>query len=230
MSAVMKEVESPTVELNQPAKRIATTAIEAVHSAYYEKGGIRDSMSAMQEQVDSAAKHVYSIAVFAVKQHSDDAAAAVDLYMGMCTYAETGYKKAHNVENLRDALPTWASFKSSVLRGLRLGLNPTEFKSEKRFRNAVQEKIVAERPRLAAAPEPEPLVVLPAVREAELLNEQEIVELVSSTTVPDSLKTLLSQVVFACEVIKTGAIGQAEDILRETWQRLNGLTDKRKTR
>src|SRR5438045_6365211 len=91
MSAVLKETTNlPAVELKQPAKRIATQAIEAVHAAYYEKGGIRDRMTEMQEQVDSAAKHVYSIAVFAVKQHSDDAAAAVDLYAAMCAYAETG--------------------------------------------------------------------------------------------------------------------------------------------
>jgi hypothetical protein len=209
--------------LHNKAKQIAAHAIESVHLSYYEKGGIRDTADTLKTQVDSSGKHVFTIARYAAKQHPEDITSARRLYLTMCEFAESEYKTQHNVDNLREALPTWATVKSNVLRGLRIGLNPTEFRSEKTFRSKTMERISRKRSTSDAgdsAPRAGPA----------LRSEEEIDSFMATTVVPQSLKQLITQVVFAAEVVLPSRIEQAEEILREAWQKLGSLTDKRKLR
>jgi hypothetical protein len=221
-----KDITVRIEDLKPAAKRVAARAIEDVHLAYYEKDGIRDTAAKLEGQVDSAAKHVYSLAQFASKAHPGNLETAAALFGTMCLYAENEYKREHEVENLREALPTWATFKSNVLRGLRLGLDPREFKTEKIFRSRTMEAISRTRG------EPEQLSDLrdDSARDGppKQLDEAEIEDFVATTTVPETLRQLLSQVVYAVEVVKPARIRQAEEILRETWQKLGALTDKRR--
>lgn len=212
-----KEIVTIESALKLPARRVATKAIENVHLAYYVKGGIRATVETLQTQLASASHHVFAIAKYAAKAHSDSLEQATALYIAMCEYAEQAYKQEHEVENLREALPTWATYKSNILRGLRSGLNPLEFRTEKVYRSKTME-LVSRAPR-----DPEPRAGPQAVLEPD-----ELETLVSSTAVPDALKQLVAQVVFAAEVVNVRKLEQAEEILREAWQRLGALTDKRK--
>jgi hypothetical protein len=213
-------------DLKAVAKRMASQAIENVHLAYYEKGGIRDTVTQLEGQLDSAARHVYSLAQYASKQFPNDLESAAHHFGVLCLYAETEYKREHEVENLREALPTWATYKSNVLRGLRLGLDPSQFKTEKIFRSRTMEQISRTRG------EPEKLSdeQREAIREGppSLRDEREIEDFVATTVVPESLRTLLAQVVYAVEVVRPARVPQAEEILREAWQKLGSLTDRRR--
>lgn len=220
MNAVIENVE-----LSGPAKRIAVQAIENVHLAYFQKGGIRETAETLTKQVESASKHVYTLALHAAKQHPESIEDAARMYVDMCEYAETEYKREHEVDNLREALPTWATYKSNVLRGLRLGLDPRESKSEKQYRSKAMEQISRSR-----AEKPEHTAIEGGTGPPAMKTEAEVAEFVASTMVPETLRQLLAQVVYAAEVVKAKSIEQAEEILREAWQKLGALSDKRKMR
>jgi hypothetical protein len=223
MSVTKREIQT---SLRTPAKRIAAQAIENVHLEYYEKGGIRETAEKLATQLESASRHVYSLAIYAAK-NTTDLVAAGRLFVEMCNYAEDTYKVEHEVDNLRDALPTWATYKSNVLRGIRAGLNPLEHKSEKAFRSKTMEQISRSRQDVeAVTAELEDARAGPP----KLRGEDEIEEFVGTTTVADPLKQLVAQVVYAAEIVKPAMLEQAEEILREAWQKLGALTDKRRMR
>jgi hypothetical protein len=221
MSVTKSEMST---SLRAPAKRIAAQAIENVHLEYYEKGGVRDTAALLTEKLESASRHVFSLAVYAAK-NTTDITEAGRVFVEMCNYAEDSYKKEHEVDNLREALPTWATYKSNILRGLRAGLSPLESKSEKQFRSKTMELVSRSRQDTAeVAGELEDARAGPSrLREAA-----EVEDFVSTTTIAPSLRQLVSQVVYAAEVIKPAMLPQAEEILREAWQKLGSLTDKRR--
>lgn len=217
----MNAVEKADFGLKAPARNVAAKAIENVHLAYFEKGGIRDNAAHLAGQLESASRHVFAIARYAARAHPKSTEEAAQMFVLMCEYAEQTYKKEHEVENLREALPTWATYKSNVLRGLRAGLNPLEHKTEKVFRSKTMEMV--SRTRTHEAPTNGARAGPPRV-----VPQDELVNMVSSSAIPDVLKQLVAQVVYAAEVVNTNRIEQAEEILREAWQKLGALTDKRK--
>jgi hypothetical protein len=206
-------------------RKRAEAAIENVHLAYYEKGGIRDTVSQLEGQLETASRHVFGLAQYAAQQHPDDLKVAAQLYVELCEYAEQAYKRTHEVENLREALPTWATYKSNVLRGLKAGLNPLEHKSEKVFRSKSMELISRSRNTLAG---PEPPDGEARAGPPRMMQEDEVVDMVGTTAIPDTLKQLVAQVVYAAEIVNIRKLDQAEEILREAWQKLGALTDRRK--
>lgn len=207
-----------TIELSRAAKMRAARAIAAVHTAYHEKDGIRQLELALDEKRGAAARHVYALAVFAAEQHKkrED---AIALYLSMCQYAEAQYKAEHEVANLKDALPTWAVFKSNILRGMReFQLDPREHRSEGAFRVAMQKAEPAERQ--AAS-----VTALPVQRSPE-----QIEDYLASTVHHDSLRVLVSQIIFQLENLKGDkpAIRAAEGVLRETMNKLQPNVDATK--
>lgn len=215
------------LSLKLPARRLAAKAIESVHLAYYEKGGIRDTAATLTTQLLSAGQHVFALAKHAAKAHPKSIEKAASMFADMCEYAEQTYKTEHDVENLREALPTWATFKSNVLRGLRAGLNPLEHKTEKVYRSKTMELVSRTRTHTGdeAASADSGARAGSAPR---MQTEEDIESMVSTTAIPDTLKQLVAQVVYAAEVVNIRRIVQAEEILREAWQKLGALTDKRK--
>lgn len=209
--------------LNASAQRMSARAIENVHLAYYEKDGIRDNVTAIETKLRSVGQNVFALARHAAKVHPKLEDAEV-MFLAMCEYAEQGYKTEHRVENLREALPTWATLKSNVLRGLRAGLNPLEHRTEKIFRSRTMEQVsrAQTRPRPGQA-----RITGPPTKPLE---PEAITEVLAETAVPDSLKQLVAQVVYAVEVVNVRKIEQAEEVLREAWQKLGALTDQRKIR
>lgn len=221
------EIAVSNFGLKVPARRLAAKAIESVHLAYYEKGGIRDTAAALTGQLLSAGQHVFALARHAAKENPKSIEQAASMFADMCEYAEQTYKSEHDVDNLREALPTWATYKSNVLRGLRAGLNPLEHKTEKVYRSKTMELVSRTRTHTGdeAASADSGARAGSAPR---MQTEQELVGMVSTTAIPDTLKQLVAQVVYAAEVVNVRRIEQAEEILREAWQKLGALTDKRK--
>lgn len=203
--------------LSRAAKMRASRAIEAVHVAYHEKGGIHQLELALDEKRGAAARHVYALAVFAAEQHTKRAA-AIALFLGMCQYAEAQYKAEHEVANLKDALPTWAVFKSNILRGMReYELDPREHRSEGAFRIAMQKAEPTERSNVAQLP-----------TRAHIAPPDEIDKFLTTTTVRPTLRTLLAQIIFECETLKPSSMKHAEDVLRAAMDQLAPLVDQRK--
>jgi hypothetical protein len=70
------------------------------------------------------------------------------MFSALCAYAEDTFrarlKESGEPTSLKESIPVWAVFKSRILRGMRMGLNPAEFKNEFGMVKAVSEKIQAE--------------------------------------------------------------------------------------
>lgn len=222
--------------LSRAAKKRATEAIDKLHQDYYAKGGIRDTTDKLREQVETTSSHIFGLAKFATKQADGDLEKAAVIFSAMCVFAEEHYKKQHEVENLKDALPVWATFKSNILGSIRMDLSPLEYKSEYELRQARMEKI---RPAALTSPDTGKSVATPQVEsQLQPLQRQtpragpigldEIDQWLGSTAIHDSLRVLLSNVILSVEYIRRSKVGDAEAILRETGERLNGLVDKRK--
>jgi hypothetical protein len=201
-----------TVELTKAAKQKARRAIENIHLAYFGKEGIRETEEKLAEQRGAAARNIFELAKYASEQcrtRSD----AIVLFKDMCLDAEAHYKTEHNVENLKDALPTWAVIKSNILRGVRqFELDPGKFQSEGAFRLAMQKK-----QQQLAPPVP-----------GRVLSIVELDKMLESTVQLSGVRVLLAQIAFACESLKKSTASKAETILRNTADSLAPLVDQRK--
>lgn len=198
-------------QLSRAAKSRAARAIENVHLAYYEKGGIRDLEDKLGEQRGAAARHIFALAQYA-SETAEDLPEAIANFLGMCAYAEAKYKEDHDIVNLKEVLPTWAVFKSNILRGIReCGLDPIEYRSEGAFRIAVQKELEKK-----ALPPPPPA------------DWPSIEDVLATTITQDSTRTLISQILFELGALKPSKRAEAEAILRETMDRLQPFVDQRK--
>lgn len=198
-------------QLTRSAKARAARAIEDVHLAYYAKGGIRDLEDKLGEQRGAAARHIFALAIYA-SENAETLEEAIAQFQALCAYAEARYKQEHDVVNLKEVLPTWAVFKSNILRGMReYGLDPIEYRSEGAFRVAMQRQ----QEQLALPSPPK-------------LTQRAIDKALSTTVTYDPVRTLLSQILFECQSLKRSKQKDAEAVLRETMDRLSQFVDQRK--
>lgn len=212
----------PVEKLTRAAKARASKAIESVHIAYYEKGGIRDLEEKISGHRGAAAKHIFALAIYA-SETAKTRKEAIALFLGMCAYAEAQYKHDHEITNLKDpvaGLPTWAVFKSNILRGIReFELDPCEYRSEGAFRVAMQKL------ELAALPAPsQPIPIHSRTPKAKRIEKA-----LENTELHDTIKMLISQIVYECESLKTNRKHDAEAVLRDAMERLQPMVDSRKS-
>ena len=188
----------------------AVRAIESVHAIYYDPDGIKDLETRLEERRGVAARHIYGLALLAAE--TDDAPGT---FLDLCAHAETEYKRAHSVENLAEALPTWRVFKSGLLTGMRdYDMDPRKHRTEGAFRVA-RAALVAENRSPRGAPAP--------------LETPEAVDHMLATTVThDALRTMVSQVVWMLESLKRGTVKDAQTVLRAAMDGLAPLVDERK--
>lgn len=199
------------VQLTRSAKARAARAIEDVHLAYYAKGGIRDLEGKLSEQKGAASRHIFALAIYA-SENAETLEEAIAQFQALCAYAEARYKQEHDVVNLKEVLPTWAVFKSNILRGMReYGLDPIEYRSEGAFRVAMQRQ--QERLGLPSPPK---------------LTQRAIDKALSTTVTYGPVRTLLSQILFECQSLKRSKQKDAEAVLRETIARLSQFVDQHK--
>lgn len=200
-----------TLTLTAQAK--ALRAIEDVHLSYHGKGGIAEAVAEVERQVQSAGQHVYSLAVYASRQ-CETVDEAAKLFRDMCAFAEAKYKEQHDIENLRDALPTWATYKSNILRGItRYELDPVDYRSERQYRIAVDAKRDKDRTRRPREGPP------------EIKTPDEIGEFLQTTTVRNSLVGPVAELVFHVEALAHGKTQEALKILNATLTKLEPLVD-----
>src|SRR5262245_60766014 len=124
MSATTAVVSVKPLELSGAQKRIASRAIEDTHLAYYEKGGLRDTLEKARVQSEGVSSHIYSLARYAAKTAPSLEQARV-LFGALCRHAEDAYKTVHEIENIKDpekGLPVWPVFKSNIAGAMSLEL------------------------------------------------------------------------------------------------------------
>lgn len=210
--------------LTRAAKNRAYRAIENVHLAFYEKGGLRDQLVAVDNAQQKISEHIFGLAVYAAKQALNPRDAR-ELFTNMCTYAEGKYKEEHKVENLAEALPVWRVYKSNILRGVKLGLKPPEYDTEYDFRRAVMEKVRAELP---ATTTTAPAIERKPAADAGPVQLDEIEQWLGATGVHDKLRILLAQVILSVEYIKRGSVPKVEAVLRRAVDELAPNVDHRR--
>lgn len=198
-------------ELSTQAKRRAERAIENVHIAYYQKGGLRDTEDKLLKQRQSVAGELFALARYA-SEHCKTREQAITLFGEMCKHAEARYKDEHEVDNLREALPTWGTLKSNILRGVRdYELDPVEYRSEGAFRIEMQKR---------------QQTALPAPREPA--DEDELDRVLEATVPFDNVRILTARLVSECSALKRSAANKAERVLQEALAELAPLIDQRK--
>lgn len=206
-----------STELNRTQKVRAIRAIEGVHSVYHDPDGIAKLEAKLADKKAAAAKHVYALAVLAMEATATRLK-AIDLYLALTLHAETEYKAAHNVESLSEALPTWKTFKSNILTGMRdYELDPREYRTEGAFRVAKQKLQAAENDGGTPARAPKPLET-----------PDDIDHVLATTVTHDALRTMVSQVVFMLESLKRGTVKDAQAVMRAAMDGLAPLVDARK--
>jgi hypothetical protein len=228
----MNAIVTSEVKLPAVGKRLAVQAIEAVHAAYNANGGLKETLQLAETQAVGISRHIYGIAQGAAKRQKKLELAAVE-FGALCAYAEASYKTKHSVENLRDVLPVWVVFKSNILRGIRQGLSPLESPNEKAFRTLTMEKIAEKRAvtvdneegdESTETDEDESVLRIPTRAGPKPL---ELIEsFVETTSVREPLKMLVANILFSAEHIKPSLVTQAEEVLREAWQKLGSMVSK----
>ncbi len=213
--------EPQSVELSRAAKSRAVRAIEAVHVAYDEKDGLRDTLAKVEGQKTRVSGHIHGLAVFA-SQTEKDLPRAIALYLAMCAYAEEQYKTKHSVTDLEEAIPVWKVYKSNILAAMRLGINPAEYESEYALR---KEKDKRNKPTLLLPPAG---AVRAGPQRAGPRTEEQIEELLTVTAVHDRLLPLVVRLIFESEYLKKSKVDEAEAILREAVDKLGEFVDQRR--
>jgi hypothetical protein len=195
--------------LSKAAKTRATNAIQNVHLAFFEKGGMRDTYEKLRDQQAGAGNHIYALAVYAAEQEKTlDKAAR--LFRDMCAYAEATYKQEYEVTNLEESLPVWKVYKSNILKGIRLKLSPAEYASEYELRKAVAE-IERERP---------------VKRIGHKAGIEELEEMLSTTSLRDTMRLLIARAIFSVENLKRGKSKEAQRVMQNAVEKLSALVDE----
>lgn len=211
------------MQLTAVEKRRAGTAIEYTFRDYTRDGGLRELQEKTNEADQSCAGHIYSLALFSTKQSKNLEDAAVR-FGDMCDYAEAGYKKKHEVENLKDVLPVWSVYKSNILRGMRLGLNPAEHATEGAFRTAVGESL---RQAVRASTD-EVDTAASGSKQDTRLTMGDADDLLDSTNIHEGLRALVAKLMIEAEYVKRGREAEAEAIVQRAVEELGELVDRRR--
>lgn len=225
VATIAPVVPAVDYDLSRAAKTRASRAIEAVHRAYFEEGGLRDSMIKVEAQSTKVSEHIYALAKWASEQTMTPDLARAQ-FVTMCEYAEEKYKADHKVENLAEVLPVWRVYKSNILRGVKLGIKPAEYDTEYDYRRAVMEKVRED------LPDSSPVAGARAIQRTSTVpgpvDLPEIEQWLGSTAIHDTLRTLLARVILSVEFLKPRSVAKAEAILRKACDDLAPAVDQRK--
>lgn len=218
--------------LSDAARKRAEAAIDATHAAYTAQNGLKATLATLDVQEAGASAHIYGLAVFAMGQ-AKKVADAMRVFSDLCRHAESAYKATWDVQNLKSELPVWAVFKSNILRGMRLNLNPAKYDTERAFRAATASKVreslrqAVAQAQSAAGATAEPAFVGPPKLEGKVTLD-EVTEMLSDTTIVDRLQTWLARLVTESAYVRKGSESEAATILQIASNALSGLLDKRR--
>lgn len=199
-------------------KRKAVEAIEAMAKL---QPGIAETQTKLEKQEAGASAHIYGLAQLAADQTKVPHPA---MFGELCAYAEGQYKAKHQVTNLKDVLPVWAMFKSNILRGMRLGISPSDHANEYQFRKATREKLAEALTRTTVT------TTTVEKPKAETAAPEEVEAFLSQTTIVPRLAVWIGRLTIEAEYVKTGKMKEAEEIFREAVQKLGPLLDQQKIR
>lgn len=209
------------MELTATEKRRAGTAIEYTFREFTKDGGLRELQTKTDAADQTCATHIYSLAQFAVKV-SKGLVTATDKFQEMCSYAETGYKDKHGVQNLKDVLPVWSVYKSNIVRGMKLGMSPVDHATEGAFRLAVGESLRQTARKLADNVAPT------TSKQDSRLTLADTDDLLDSTNIHEGLRALVAKLMIEAEYVRKGREAEAEAIIAKAVDSLAELVDRRR--
>lgn len=217
-----------TVEtLDTGAKRAAYQAIDAMHVAYYERGGLRDTVDKLRDKLEDVSErvsqHIYRLAIYASK-HAATPEKQRQLFLVMCDYAEQRYKEERGITNMKDpdnGLPVWPVYKSNIVAGFKLRVPLLEYRSEYEYRKAVTERkeSAKELPSNGDGSSSR----APAKAAAHTPSLSEARDLLSDSHVTPTLQRPLASLVYAAEQLDRDKVRAAERIFQDTLAKLSKL-------
>jgi hypothetical protein len=215
------------------AKQRAAGAIENCWKAYHDEDTglkLREQQAAVAGA--KASSYIFGLAQFAAevcpKRYRPD-----DVFTALCAYAEAKLKEKHDVDNLKEALPCWATFKSNIVGGMRAGLDPQEFPTEWEFRKAGMEARISVIDTRNAVADHRLVTESPSDQVTKLpthLRIEPVRKFMRSTSIASSLKLVLAQLLASADYVKKGKEAEAEAILSEASTKLLALVDKRRVK
>lgn len=221
------------MELQPVEKRVAVAAINKTYEDYTKPDGLRDREQKHNKAEETCAQHIYGLAVFASNRRGTVKEAA-SLFGALCLHAEKRIKQAGEITNVKDALPVWSVYKSNILRGMKIDLDPVDYRSEGAFRHATHEALQNRGPRLVGGVTGAGQKIVdtsaagtPSQRR---VNYQEATEWLNFTTVHPRLKEHMARLLVGAEYLGEGHEEAAEKVIAEAVDALSKLVDRRRVR
>lgn len=198
------------ITLSAVAKRRAIEAIDEVAKGF---PAFKEASDNFHTATLGLSDHIFGLSKYAMKESKSPKDAAA-LFAAMCTYAENTFRERLQASgestSLKDSLPVWSTFKSKILRGMRLGLKPTDYKNEYGMQKAVREIMkTQEKPTRPA-------------------NIAGVDDFLGRTTIVPRLAVWVSRLTLEAEYIKPSKLTEAEALYREFVERLAPLIDQKR--
>jgi hypothetical protein len=198
------------ITLSNAAKR---KAIEAIDATAKQLPSYKQAIEQFESVTAGISSHIFGLAQYAARETKSVDDAAV-FFGALCGYAEDTFrarlKESGEPTSLKESIPVWAVFKSRILRGMRMGLNPAEFKNEFGMVKAVREKIQAE---------PKP---------SHPADIHEVEDFLGRTTIVPRLAVWVSRLTLEAEYIRPSKLSEVEALYKEFVERLAPYIDKKR--
>lgn len=133
-------------DIDPALKAAAWKAIKAMYDDYHGPGGLRAKEEELHAAADKSSERLMNLAHMAAKL-SKNRGVQIGQYRLATELAEERLKQAHEITNLKDperGLKSWAVQKSNILRGMKMGVNVLDYRSEYEYRKAVLDKVQAQ--------------------------------------------------------------------------------------
>lgn len=198
------------ITLSAAAKR---KAIEAIDATAKQLPTYKQAAEQFESASTGISHHIFGLAQYAAKE-TKAIEAATEMFAALCSYAEDTFrarlKDSGESTSLKESIPVWATFKSRIMRAMRMGLSPADHKNEFGLVKAVRE-------RLATEEKPS--------RPADI---EDVEDFLGKTTIVPRLAVWVSRLTLEAEYIRPSKLTEVEALYKEFVERLAPFVDKKR--
>lgn len=198
------------ITLSNAAKRKAIEAIDATAKQLPIYRKVAEEFEAVSTGIS---QHIFGLSQYAAKE-TKTVEQATEMFQALCGYAEVTFRARLEASgeptSLKESIPVWATFKSRILRGMRMGLSPADYKNEFGLVKAVREKAQAE-----------PKAAQPA-------DIHDVEDFLAQTTIVPRLAVWVSRLTLEAEYIRPSKLSEVEALYKEFVERLAPFLDKKR--
>lgn len=199
------------VTLTKKQRNLAAKTIESIYAAYWAKGGLAETTDKATEAREGLSQTLFGLALEADRVGNGKAEATAEVFTALCKAGETHLKETDRKPDqeasrpVAEILPCWPVLKSNLLKGIKAGVRPSGYKSERAFRAETQERAKKA-----------------TKKGRQNAGEGSAVLTIESAKLTETLKHLIQ----VCSTLKGEATEMAADILLEVMPRIDALREE----